>query len=315
MALATSQLGATDNAYYVADRPTMLACPIFEAGTRWNADGDIGTADDSDSDYPVPAAYDGAMHTYTRGAQQQQVWYFIAELPTGFRTIDAVFVHIQDVDSDANVTMTAAVSDDGSDWTGPPPGGDVISNISETLGDGQLYRFFFPELERAGDSGDDQRQWTGAKYFRLGFDAGGGQVCRPQLNELIIGQQRQMPTNPLYPLGEDDDDARNEVFVSRSGVRTIYQNFGGAKSLAARWVFGTATDAAKIKSAATGLRADMSYGARPFVWCPAPYTAPNTAYLMALRSPNDFRMPRTSSVQWEWALDAVEQGGALVVDE
>jgi hypothetical protein len=317
MALASAQIGSTDNGYYQADKPTMLACPPFADGgnTKWRTDGVVGSADQADADYPVQSAYDGQLATFTRPTSAQQVWYFIADLATGFWTIDAIFLHVQDVDDTNNATyLSWDVSADGSVW-------ESIDNLDTHYGttpmvNSAIYREFWPILQDSGsDSGDDQRQWTGARYLRIKFDADAGETCQPQINELIVGQQRQMPTRPLYPFGEDDDDASNEVFISQSGQRTIYQTYGGGKSIEARWVFGNATDAAKIKSGSTGLRADMKYGARPFIWCPNPYTAKDTAYLMTSRSPNEFRMKRTSSVQWEFQIDATETGGSYLVNE
>ena len=172
-----------------------------------------------------------------------------------------------------------------------------------------MKRSIYLDLHESGDGAGERYQYTGVEYMRITYDAGGGNAHTPAVYEVWAGQQRQLAFNPLYPYGASDDDSLIEVWESDNGVDGTYKKYSGRKSLEAELHLGDSTQAGKIAS----WRADIGYGHRPFIWTETPSSP--VPYLMRLRDPNQFRMPRIGPNVRTYSLSAIERGGSLYVDE
>jgi hypothetical protein len=239
------------------------------------------------------------MASYTRPNAAQQVWWLRCVLAAA-STVDAVFIHALTM-AHATTTVTVYVSDDSTD--------DAVSTIDADLWDGGGLRLFEPCMQKTGDSAGQQRQWTGATVIKIKFDAGVGHNCRPQVTEVVAGQQRQLAVNPLYPYDPYASESVVEQSESKAGVVTTYKEVGGRKVVEADFKLYNTTQAGIINS----LWDDTDKGTRPVVWCPNPSTDPNRAWL--LRMAPALALPRRGPNEYGWQLKGIEQGGSLLCTE
>ena len=301
MAVGSSLKTGAEHDNHVANQPTLLGQRYLTDG-RWNQDGDPTTADDSDTAYPASAAYDGNCGTMTRPASAQTIWYYIGWLPV--TTLDAIFIHVLSGEGgDGTPRFSAQLLDAafnaleielcGSEW--------FICNK----------RLFVPDIKISGDSGNDQREFTAAVYVRLKFDCTvSGGDGRPQISEIITGNQRQLSRGPLYPYDVLNRNAMIQAHSSASGIITSITHFENKLDLRADF----SLDGTAQRNQITSFWADIGGGARPFIWCPQPQSAQNTAWLMTSRK-KLLELPRIEYAIWNWSLDTIEQGGYLLGDE
>jgi hypothetical protein len=304
MAIASALITSAAHTDFLADRPTILGSYMGAGVTaEWTAAGD-GGADITDAAYPVGALFDGHMATWTRPATASRYRYLEVSFATAI-TIDALFLHVLALN--LNDVTTPAVT-----VTVYNAGGDSVALVTEY---GTAYfstkkRLFAPDLTIAGDANTDQRQFSAITKVVIKFDAANGFTCQPQVCELIVGQQAQMPCWPLYPY---DDDARAsgvEKYDSPSGIGKIYETFAGAKRMD-----GMIVHSASTLARAQLVRSSTRHWTRPFVWAGNPLSLPNAAYLMRPERPELFTLLRTGPDRYELPIVATEQGGSLLGDE
>ena len=304
MALPSALLTGDDVTNHAADYPAIMGTTRLSSG-RWNADGNPATADASDASYPATGAYDGHCGTMTRMDAAAQVRWYVADRGANPDPLDALFLHCIE-QGYASATLTVYVSDGSTD--------EEITSISSDHFQSSK-RLFVTEMQMSGDSGDEQRQWTTARYIKLKFDAGAGHTCRPQLTEVIAGEQRQLGRLPLHPYSGIDEDTAMDASTTLAGAESTTTHYAGAHAMSGvQYRFENTTQRDLVRS----MWADCGRGARPWIWCPNPDTAPDTAYLMRWTesSPRKLRLRRIDGPNiWEWTINAVEQGGYLLVDE
>jgi len=287
----------TENAaYYLADYPQFVACNKFTSASKFDADGAVGGDDDTDTAYPIQAISDGHNGSYSRPDAAAQVHWLLCVFEAA-ATVDCLFIAIQST-GHATCEVTAYVTDGSTT--------EQISNFDTDYFDSNK-RVYMPKLQASGDTGTQQRQWTGVTRLVLKFDAGAGHTCRPLITEVIAGQQCQMPSPPLYPYGDSDKLSQVERGESKSGIISLYKDWSGKQSLASKWLLA---DPAKIKALAVA----TDYFTRPVLWVPNPYTIPGNAYIMVPEA-HDLKLPRPEVNKYEWEFNAVEQGGSLVSAE
>ena len=293
MTIGHTLITGDDAAYHALDKPALFAVRR-QSVARWNDTGAPAAADETDPAYPISAAYDGHFGTQTRPLGAQEIWWYVGTLDT--TTVDAILLHIYDADEAA---VTVYLSDGATDH----PITSIASDYFATA-----KRLFCPKLWIASDSEDDQRRFTGVLYIKIRF-VKSASTCTPAVTEVAAGRQRQLRRMPLEPY---DDAARRSglgEYESKSGIVTKQGNFLGKFALSADW----STEESQMGALFRDWWSDTKYGLLPFIWCPAPKSAPNSATLMV--SGSDFNLPRVKANIREISVRAIEQGGSLLVDE
>jgi len=298
MTISNAAVGATANGYYLADKPSMLACSRLTSA-KWCDTGAAADDDHTDTDYPVTALDDGHSAVYTRGNQAQQVWWLRCTLNTAQQIVDSIFMlatNLADVD-----TITFYASDDSTN--------NEITSLAKA--DFSAYgRLFSPALLMTGYSGTQQVQWSGCTVIKIKFDAGGGDTCRPLVWEFAAGEQCQMPIQPNYPFDPDELEGGFEETESQSGVVSTVGKYTGKRILNASFFSGSDT----VDTAVLRFYRETVCGRNPFVWCRLPYSLPNVAFQMRMSNPALSR-PKQALHNRTWELPAKEQGGRLYEDE
>lgn len=301
MALDSALKETADETYYAADFPQFLAPVAIAATSGWGETEGVTT--DTDSSYPIGAIYDGHTATWSRPDSQHRDWYLKVALSAA-SSIDAIFFTVNSfgLSGAAGITVTLKVSD-GSTTT-------TITGVPSGVVDGTSRRFYFPSLQVSGDTGAQRRLFTGVTAVYICFDSGVGNTCRPKVSEVIVGQQRQMPEQPLYPYTMLNSRSTVERAVSMSGIKTLYQFVAGMRWVKAKWSLAYA-DITPL----TSLIADCGGGlATTIVWVASPYLDPHVAYLMVPESDEiEFDREAVNPVHFE--IEMTEQGGSLIVDE
>jgi hypothetical protein len=295
MALASAII-TTDAAYYLADSPQFVACNKFTSASKFDSDGAIAGDDDTDPLYPIQAISDGHNGSYSRPDAVAQVHYLICVFEAA-ATVDCLFVAMQST-GHATCTISAYLVTGGDS--------QQITNFDADYFDTHK-RMYMPMLQTTGDTGTQQRQWTGVARLILKFDAGAGHECLPLVTEVIAGQQCQMPSPPLYPYGDSDKVSQVERGESKSGIVSLYKDWSGKQRLESKWLLASPT---KVKALAVA----TDYFARPVLWVPNPYTLPGNSYIMVPES-SDLKLPRPEVNRYEWEFLATEQGGSIVSAE
>lgn len=311
MAFSSALITSTDHTKYLADRPMLCGHNILRGDgatitAKWTA---AGTKDGSDivaTGYPCTRLYDGFVHLDTRPDAADQVRYlnFSASADVAFNYF---FMHLNPSSLHASSTITLEVCTDGDGYFSPATAIEPIAATSYVAG---AYRCFYPEVRISGDNAGDQRLFSGMRYWRVGFDAGAGNTHTPQVNEIMIGLSTQLHHYPYRPFDKYAQIGAGSVFQSRNGVSTEYINFVGKKFLSADLVLASDAQVTAINT----WHGYTGYGVRPFLWSLSPYVDVQ-AWLMRLRSFEEFSLPEVDVNEHPYKLEAEEQGGRMVVDE
>jgi hypothetical protein len=299
MAIASALITGDDNNNHINNYPTLFGMVPFSSA-EWTTDG-AGGADITDSDYPAVASFDNHMANNTRPTPTAQVRWFEGTLNTSFSSVDCLFLHVP-AQGHASTTITVYLSDGSTDVE--------ITNVDTDYFQTGV-RMFMPLLQISGDTGTDQRRFTGVTLVKVKFDAGGGNTGIPQVAECAVGLQSQMYAPPMYPDGDNDDAGNISVFSSQTGVQTSYSFVHGMKRLTNGLFFPDSDASQQLLD----WRQYTGYGRWPFVYCPNPSSAPNTAWVMRQDDPGSFEFPLLGPNHREYILNATEQGGSLLVDE
>lgn len=305
MALDSALISGADLTGYFSGCPMLLKTGLATT-CKWCNTGASGDDDDTDTDYPVSAAYDGHSGRATRPNDAQQVWWFRAVLPSSTVYVDSFFIHLLDLDeSDVETTTTIYISDESTDE-------QITSwdNASLELVDGSpAKRMFVGQMYKSGDTSADRRRWTGATVLKIKFDAGAGNTCRPQLLEVAVGRGYVFPHQPLYP---DDELNRTSSWDTAETVSGIVQNYIhhiGRQTGSCRFQPNSAASAQNLFYAWNS----TNYGASPFVWARRPlteYTISNmTGPLIVAADTKELKLAREDYGRWALEFSWKEQGG------
>lgn len=306
MALTSAIISTPDSTNRAANLPVLCGDKFgcVAATCKWN---DAGTwADDSltDSDYPVTALTDGLLSPYTKPSSAKQVWYLVF-YSSAESIIDYMFFHYNTATFDVatRALLTLGFCTDGDGLFTPET---VVTTVVESeIGTGES-RHLFLDFAESGDPAGTQRRYSGAKYWRLKFDATGGYTHTPQVNECWFGRQQQLASRPLRPFAADGQNFLTTAadFRSDGGVLTRYKMASGIRKLAAKIPLLTTAQITKMKD----FWSQCDYGVEPFIWCETPGTTP--AIIYHADDPGEFPIEETDYGISEVDISATEQGGS-----
>lgn len=298
MALGGSDIGATEQAYFAADKPVVLGYNLLKdaisSGTvSWytttSSGGTPGGTDETDADYPEARMADDYTDAQSRpanaGANRDIRIDFGAEV-----TFDSIVM----VNVDNEVGTFEVYTGDDASYTNM-----VQINVSTSLtGTRNRHAFWEFDYNGAGSSGPER---ITAQYLVLRFLSGGPSV-KVSIGDLWIGRRYQLTHQPNLPWGNNNLAGEVSEFISSSGKRTRYIRHYGKRVMQG------------VVSVADSDSADMdawlalaSEGAGPFIWCDEPTTSPHQFYLMYMNAPVVQRSLVGYSER-QYVIDATEQG-------
>lgn len=262
MAIGTTTAALTGS--FDADKPLVLANHALREGpptvAKWTAGGTTAEADITSSVWPISRAYDG--HTHNRPTQPDAgatTRYVNFQIPAS--TIDAVVIQGSNL---GTVGVTVEIDDDAA--FGSPT--TVATWTPADLGFQRLSNF---------DLGGNRTQYTDVIYLRVKFEHGSS--VRPYLNEVFIGQSRQLQYHPHVPYGNLSEESSVSDFESDSGVTTDYVRYTG-RAIREGLTFDIpdATELATWQA----IWEDTHKGSRKFYWVETPSSDPKP-YFMQMR--------------------------------
>lgn len=254
----------------------------------WDADGVTAFSDISATGFGGKFAGDDFDHDLTKPNAAATTQHFIFDYGSEGMTLDLWALLNHNLGTIGGITVTLAVSNDGTTWTD-------IATVSPGTSNKRLVALVLK------DTGSVARRFSSLRYFRM-TTAGGSHT--PQFGEMILGRRRQLkhapdpewdPNNLMSRIGRSD---------ALSGVITDHVIRKGQRKISA---ILSPHETAYIDDIEAFYETETDFGTRPFLWIDKPNSAPSDASWMRFVEP-ELSGPLLGPSQRGFKILAIEQG-------
>ena len=309
MAWSSTALTAESLSRFAADKPIIGVNSLIAGYTAnsgvWSkgTSGTISSTQEEDADGPVEYIFDGATHLQTYPDETNTTGWTLA-IRTSPIEFDFIAIMNTNLATHSFGNMTVQISDEPTFAVNDAESGvpaTTISSVGEADGRKVDFTLFH--------TGSAARRYSDVEYIRFTW-ASPSPAQIPKIGEIILGRRYQLKRQPDRPF---DNHALSGDIVrstSASGVITSTERSFGAFSLNGNWPIEDTSDQADIIAFHKATRG----GARPFVWCQNPSTAPNSFHYMYLDDPS-LAFPQTGPYVRPLSLAATEQGPHYLAEE
>lgn len=284
-------LSAAEQALVTNDKPVLIGSNAIESAgqAKWltGASDNIDTATDlAHADFPSTRAYDRLAHSVTKPASAAATYYFSVGLQTTAPDYDCVMIAGHNFGG-VGMTLTIEISD--TNTFGSP------STIATWTGEQPSTRLVKFDLHHTGS---DPMRYTvdtdspHAKYVRIKIAKTSGTMT-PEIGEFWLGRRRHLPYKFDQVLDDKRTVSRVADFEARSGVTTRYTYNRGQARRSGTTLIDGAANIATVDS----WWSECEQGAKPFLYCENPSTAPEATQLMHHLGGLDFPQTQPSARQ------------------
>ena len=260
--MTTTALSAAEVALVTNDKPVLIASNAVESSAveKWISSNNLTSGTDRVlAANPIKRVYDRHLHLQTKtdaAAETSSTWYLAFDLGASVADYDCAFIGGHNFGTIGSLTTCSI--EIGTDATF----GSVtqIATFSPGTSNKRLVSFF-------------SNRYSGERYVRLKLAKGSNIV--PAVGEFWLGRRRHLE----YQFDRSLDDLRTSsqvvAFESKSGVRTNYILSKGQLRRSGQMVLE-----GDQKDPVVSFWSECGQGSKPFLFCAAPGTTPESTQLM-----------------------------------
>lgn len=270
MAYAVADLPQSEIDLAADDRPLLIGRNwLRQAGTfrGWDVDGVTAFTDIAAVGFESKFSGNDSSAALTKPNAAATAQYFVYDFGSEGMTVDCWALLNHNLGTIGGVTVTLAVSSDGTTWVD-------VATISPGTSNKRLVNLSLK------DAGAVARRFTSLRYFRVKFAK--GSAITPQFGEMILGRRRQLKHKPEIAWDPNNIRSRQGMFDAMSGEMTNYVYHRGRRKISAQIV---AYETEHIDDFETFFETEIADGTEPFLWIDDPATSPSDANWMRYVEP------------------------------